>query len=76
MILAVLCIVWGISQPLIASFMHFELEHTLLGAFLSWETPIFLSLLIPTGLIAYYTYYRNNQTFSNIADTKSPNNNS
>ena len=72
MILAGLCIAWGLSQPLIASFMHFELEHTLLGAFLSLETPIFLSLLLPTGLIAYYTYYRNNQTFRRVAAGKNP----
>ena len=72
MILAGLCIAWGLSQPLIASFMHFELEHTLVGAFLSLETPIFLSLLLPTGLIAYYTYYRNNQTFRRVAASKNP----
>ena len=72
MTLAGLCIIWGISQPLIANFMHFELEHTLIGAFTSLETPIFLSLLLPTGLIAYYTYYRNNQTFRRIAAGKNP----
>jgi NADH:ubiquinone oxidoreductase subunit 5 (subunit L)/multisubunit Na+/H+ antiporter MnhA subunit len=72
MILAGLCIAWGLSQPLIASFMHFELEHTLIGAFTSLETPIFLSLLIPTGLIAYYTYYKNYQTFRRVAAGKNP----
>jgi NADH-quinone oxidoreductase subunit L len=72
MILAGLCIAWGLSQPLIASFMHFELEHTLIGAFTSLETPIFLSLLIPTGLIAYYTYYKSFQTFRHIAAGKNP----
>jgi NADH-quinone oxidoreductase subunit L len=72
MVLAGLCIVWGLSQPLIASFMHFELEHTLIGAFTSLETPIFLSLLVPTGIIAYYTYYKNNQTFRRIAAGKNP----
>jgi NADH:ubiquinone oxidoreductase subunit 5 (subunit L)/multisubunit Na+/H+ antiporter MnhA subunit len=72
MVLAGLCVVWGLSQPLIASFMHFELEHTLIGAFTSLETPVFLSLLVPTGLIAYYTYYKNNQTFRRIAASKNP----
>jgi NADH-quinone oxidoreductase subunit L len=69
-VLAGLCVIWGLSQPLIASFMHFELEHTLIGAFTSLETPVFLSLLVPTGLIAYYTYYKNNQTFRRIAASK------
>ncbi len=72
MILAGLCIAWGLSQPLIASFMHFELEHTLIGAFTSLETPIFLSLLLPTGIIAYYTYYKNYQTFRHVAAGKNP----
>jgi hypothetical protein len=36
------------------------------------ETPIFLSLLLPTGLIAYYTYYKNNQTFRRVAAGKNP----
>jgi NADH-quinone oxidoreductase subunit L len=71
-ILAGFCIIWGVSQPLIANFMHFELEHTLLDAFLNLETPIFLSLLLPTGLIAYFTYYKNNQTFRRIAAGKNP----
>jgi len=72
MVLAAFCIIWGISQPLIANFMHFELEHTLIGAFTSLETPIFLLLLLPTGLIAYYTYYKNNQTFRRVAVGKNP----
>ena len=53
-ILAGLCIVWGLSEPLVASFMHVNLAEGLLGAFTNIETPIFLGLLIPTGLIAYY----------------------
>src|SRR4030066_1312947 len=72
MILAGFCIIWGISQPLIANFMHFELEHTLIGAFTNLETPIFLSLLLPTGIIAYYSYYKNNQTFRRVAAGKNP----
>jgi NADH-quinone oxidoreductase subunit L len=72
MVLAGLCIIWGLSQPLVASFMHFNLESTLIGAFTSLETPIFLSLLLPTGLIAYYTYYRNKQTLRRLAAGKNP----
>ena len=72
MVLAGLCIVWGIAQPLVASFMHVELETSLLGAFLSLETPIFLALLLPTGLIIYLTYYKNNQTMRNIGASKNP----
>jgi NADH-quinone oxidoreductase subunit L len=72
MILAGLCIVWGIAEPLVASFMHVELETSLLGAFLSLETPIFLTLLLPVGLIVYWTYYKNNQTLRKVAAGKNP----
>jgi NADH:ubiquinone oxidoreductase subunit 5 (subunit L)/multisubunit Na+/H+ antiporter MnhA subunit len=72
MILAGLCIVWGLAEPLVASFMHVSLETSLLGAFTNLETPIFLSLLIPTGLIAYYSYYKNYQGVRNIAAGKNP----
>jgi NADH-quinone oxidoreductase subunit L len=72
MILAGFCIAWGLAQPLIASFMHFPLEEGLLGAFTSLEFPIFIALLIPTGLIAYLTYYKGFQAIRNIAGTKNP----
>src|SRR4030042_5937752 len=52
--------------------MHLELETSLLGAFLSLETPIFLALLVSTGLIIYLTYYKNNQTMRNIGASKNP----
>lgn len=71
-VLAALCIVWGISQTFIASFMHVELEHSLLSAFTSLETPIFLGLLLPTFLIAYWTYYKNFQGLRKIAAGKNP----
>ena len=57
-ILAGLCIIWGLSEPLVASFMHVNLAEGLLGAFTNIEFPIFIVLLIPTGLLAYYTYYK------------------
>jgi NADH-quinone oxidoreductase subunit L len=71
-VLAGLCIVWGISQPLVASFMHVELEETLLGAFTSLETPIFLSLLVPVFLLAYWTYYKNFMGLRKVAAGKNP----
>jgi NADH-quinone oxidoreductase subunit L len=72
MVLAGLCIVWGFLEPLIASFMHVELETSLVGAFLNLETPIFLSLLLPTGLIVYYTYYKKTQIMQGIVKAKNP----
>jgi NADH-quinone oxidoreductase subunit L len=72
MILASLCIVWGLAEPLVAGFMHVSFEASLLAAFTNLETPIFLSLLIPTGLIAYYSYYKNYQGVRNIAAGKNP----
>jgi NADH-quinone oxidoreductase subunit L len=72
MILGVLCVVWGLAEPLVASFMHFELETTLVGAFLNLETLIFFALLVPTGLIIYLTYFKNNQTMRGIGSSKNP----
>ena len=72
MVLAGLCIVWGFVEPLVAEFMHVPLETSLLGAFVNLETPIFLALLLPTGLIIYYTYYKNNLTMRSIAASDNP----
>jgi len=71
-VLAALCIIWGVSQPLIASFMQVELHHTVLGAFTSLETPIFLGLLVPTFILAYWSYYKNFMGIRNIATGKNP----
>ena len=71
-ILAGLCIVWGFAEPLLVTFMHVDITVTLLGSFLSLETPIFLALLIPTGLLVYWTYYKNNQTLRNLAASSNP----
>jgi NADH-quinone oxidoreductase subunit L len=71
-ILAGLCVVWGVAEPLVASFMHVELTGGLVGAFLNLETPIFLALLIPTGLIAYYSYYKGYKGVRNFAASKNP----
>jgi NADH-quinone oxidoreductase subunit L len=71
-ILAGLCIIWGLSQPLVVSFLHAEIDVTLLEAFTSAEFPIFMGLLIPTFILAYWTYYRNFQTIRNVAAGKNP----
>ncbi|MCW4030320.1 MAG: NADH-quinone oxidoreductase subunit L [Candidatus Bathyarchaeota archaeon] len=71
-ILAVLCIAWGLAQPLVASFMDVELETTLLGAFTSLETPIFLTMLVPIFFLAYYTYYKNWNAFRKVAAGRNP----
>ena len=72
MVLTGLCIIWGLAQPLVASFMHVQLAEGLLGAFTNIEFPIFIALLIPTGLIAYYSYYKGYQGVRNVAGTKNP----
>ena len=72
MILAGLCIVWGLSEPLVASFMHFNLETNLVGQFLSLETPVFLALLVPTGLIVYLAYYKNSIAIRRIGGGSNP----
>ncbi|MCL2477212.1 NADH-quinone oxidoreductase subunit L [Candidatus Bathycorpusculum sp.] len=70
-ILAALCIVWGLSEPLVAHFLHFETAG-ILAAFTSLEFPIFLLLLIPPGLLAYFSYYKGFNGLRNIAKTNNP----
>ncbi|MGZ4850907.1 MAG: proton-conducting transporter transmembrane domain-containing protein, partial [Candidatus Bathyarchaeia archaeon] len=72
MILAGLCIVWGLAEPLVMTFMHVDIGVTLLGSFISIETPIFLALLVPTGFAVYLFYYKNNQTIKSLASSKNP----
>jgi NADH-quinone oxidoreductase subunit L len=71
-ILAVLCIVWGFVEPWLGGFMHVEGELSLLGAFFSLETPIFLAILVPVGLIIYLTYYKNSQFMMRIRGSSNP----
>ena len=71
-ILAGLCIIWGLSQPLVVSFLHAEIDVTLLEAFTSLEFPIFMGLLVPTFILAYWTYYRNFPAIRNVAAGKNP----
>jgi hypothetical protein len=67
-----LCVVWGFVEPWLGSYHHVAGEVTLLGAFLNLETPIFLAILVPTGLIIYLTYYRNSGTMMKIRSPSNP----
>jgi NADH:ubiquinone oxidoreductase subunit 5 (subunit L)/multisubunit Na+/H+ antiporter MnhA subunit len=71
-ILAVLCVVWGFVQPLLGSFMQVEGEMSLLGSFLSLETPIFFAILVPAGLIIYLTYYKHSEIMMKIRSSSNP----
>lgn len=71
-VLAVLCICWGFIQPWLGHFMGLESELSLLGSFLSLETPIFLALMLPTGLIIYATYYRHSAIMAKIRSPSNP----
>ena len=71
-ILAVLCVVWGFVGPWLSSFMHVETEMSLVGAFLSLETPIFFAILIPAGLIIYLTYYKHSKIMMKIRSSSNP----
>jgi NADH-quinone oxidoreductase subunit L len=70
--LAVLCIVWGFMGPLLGGFLHFEGEFSLIGSFLSIETPIFLSLMVPVALIIYVTYYKKSEFMTKLRSTQNP----
>jgi NADH-quinone oxidoreductase subunit L len=71
-VLAVLCLVWGFTEPLLGSFMRVEADLSLLGAFLNLETPIFFALLLPTGLLIYLMYYRQNASMVKIRNSQTP----
>ncbi len=70
--LAVLCIVWGFVAPLLGTFLGVEANVSLLGSFLNLETPIFLAILVPTGLAIYLTYYRNSALMMKFRSPKNP----
>jgi len=71
-VLAVLCVAWGFVEPWLGGFMHVEAEMSLLGSFFSLETPIFLAILAPVGLIIYLTYYKNSQFMMRIRGSSNP----
>jgi NADH-quinone oxidoreductase subunit L len=72
MILTGMCLFWGLAEPLIANFMHVEVAEGLLGAFTNIEFPIFVGLIVPTFIIAYYSYYKGFMGIRNIAAGKNP----
>ncbi len=71
-ILAGFCIVWGISETVVAGFMHAEIEISLLEAFTSLEFPIFMGLLVPVFILAYWSYYKGFSGIRNVAAGKNP----
>jgi len=71
-VLAGLCVVWGFTQPWLGSFMAAEHIPSLLGSFLSLETPIFFAVLAPAGLIIYLTYYKRTELMTRIRTAKNP----
>ena len=71
-ILAVLCVAWGFVEPWLGGFMGVGVETSLLGAFFNLETPIFLAILVPAGLIIYLTYYKNSQVMMKIRSGSNP----
>jgi NADH:ubiquinone oxidoreductase subunit 5 (subunit L)/multisubunit Na+/H+ antiporter MnhA subunit len=66
-ILTALCCVWGLAMPSVVDFMSkstltanlTNLGMTIFGSFTDLETPIFLAILVPTGLLVYWAYYKN-----------------
>ncbi len=72
-ILAGLCIIWGLSMTVVANFMHLDsLGLSLLGSFADIETPIFLALLVPTGLLVYWAYYKNTMSIRSVGGGSNP----
>ncbi len=72
-ILAGLCIVWGLSMPVVADFMHLNnLGISILGSFTDLETPIFLAILVPTGLLVYWAYYKNALSIRSVGGGSNP----
>jgi NADH-quinone oxidoreductase subunit L len=71
-ILAVLCVAWGFIGPWLGNFMQVNAEVSLLGAFLSLETPIFFAILVPAGLIIYLTYYKHSEIMMKIRSSSNP----
>jgi NADH:ubiquinone oxidoreductase subunit 5 (subunit L)/multisubunit Na+/H+ antiporter MnhA subunit len=76
-ILAGFCIYWGVGEPVVANFLGVTLfGGDALGiiyeAFFNIETPIFLALLLPIGIIAYYSYFKRYNGIRNIAAGRNP----
>ena len=71
-ILAVFCIIWGLSEPLLTTFLHAEIEISLLEAFTTLEFPILMGSLLPVFILAYYSYHKGFNGIRNIAKGNNP----
>ncbi len=71
-VLAIMCAVWGFLEPVIGTFLGVEAQLNLIGAFFNIETAIFVSLLIPTGLLVYATYFKNSTIMAKIRSESNP----
>ncbi len=49
-----------------------EIELSLIEAFTSLEFPIFMGLLAPVFILAYWSYYKNFKLIRNVAKSKNP----
>jgi len=71
-ILAVMCVAWGLIEPVLGTFLGVEGEVSLIGAFFNIETAIFALLLIPAGLLVYATYFKNSAIMAKIRSPSNP----
>ncbi len=71
-ILAAFCFIWGVSEPIVAAFMHVNLDISLAEAFTSIEFPISMVLLIPVFILAYFSYFKDFKVIRNFAASKNP----
>ncbi len=71
-VLGALCIVWGFLGPWLGGFLQLQGEYSLIGSFLSLETPVFLVLLVPVALIIYVTYYKKTDFMAKFRSTTNP----
>ncbi|NLF88404.1 NADH-quinone oxidoreductase subunit L [Candidatus Bathyarchaeota archaeon] len=71
-VLAVLCVIWGVSEPVVADFLHVVVGVSLFEAFVSLEFPIFMGLLVSVFILAYWSYYRGFWGIRRIAAGKNP----
>ena len=49
-----------------------QLKPQILGSFTDLETPIFLAILVPTGLLVYWAYYKNDLGIRSIGGGSNP----
>jgi len=71
-ILAVFCISWGLSEPILVSLLHVNIGVSISQAFMNPELPILMGLLGPVFILAYWSYYKGFNRLRNIAAGKNP----